>query len=34
MNTIVKKPWGNYQVLDQGNNYLTKKIYVKPNIYL
>ena len=31
MNTIVNKPWGNYQVLDQGKNYLTKKIYVKPN---
>ena len=31
MNTIVNKPWGNYQVLDQGNNYLAKKIYVKPN---
>ena len=30
MNTIVNKPWGTYQVLDQGNNYLTKKIYVKP----
>ena len=30
MNTIVNKPWGNYQVLDQGKNYLTKKIYVKP----
>ena len=31
MNTFVKKPWGTYQVLDQGKNYLTKKIYVKPN---
>ena len=31
MNTIVNKPWGTYQVLDQGKNYLTKKIYVKPN---
>ena len=30
MNTIVNKPWGTYQVLDQGKNYLTKKIYVKP----
>ena len=31
MNTIVNKPWGTYQGLDQGKNYLTKKIYVKPN---
>ena len=31
MNTIVNKPWGTYQVLAQGKNYLTKKIYVKPN---
>ena len=31
MNTIVNKPWGTYQVLDQGKNYLVKKIYVKPN---
>ena len=31
MNTIVNKPWGTYQVLDQGKNHLTKKIYVKPN---
>ena len=30
MNTIVNKPWGTYQVLDFGNNYLVKKIYVKP----
>ena len=30
MNAIVNKPWGTYQVLDQGKNYLTKKIYVKP----
>ena len=31
MNTIVNKPWGTYQVLDQGRKYLTKKIYVKPS---
>tara|TARA_B100001123_G_C15016131_1_gene909574 strand:- start:115 stop:459 length:345 start_codon:yes stop_codon:yes gene_type:complete len=31
MNSIIQKPWGTYQVLDQCKNYLTKKIIVKPN---
>ena len=31
MNSIIQKPWGTYQVLDQNKNYLTKKIIVKPN---
>ena len=29
--TQVQKPWGWYQVLDEGTNYVVKKIYVKPN---
>lgn len=31
MNTIVNKPWGNYQIIDKGKNYLVKKIVVNPN---
>ena len=31
MKTIVNKPWGSYQIIDEGNNYLVKKIWVKPH---
>ena len=31
MKTIVNKPWGSYQILDEGNNYLVKNILVKPH---
>ena len=30
MNSIVQKPWGLYQILEQGKNHLVKKILVKP----
>ena len=30
MKTIVNKPWGSYQIIDEGNNYLVKNILVKP----
>ena len=30
MNSIVEKPWGSFQILKSGKNYLVKKIYVKP----
>jgi len=29
--TQIQKPWGWYQVLDEGTNYVVKKIYIKPN---
>ena len=29
MNSIVEKPWGYYEVLKTGKNFLVKKIYVK-----
>ena len=29
MNSIVKKPWGFYQILELGKKYLIKKILVK-----
>ena len=29
MNSIVEKPWGSYEVLKSGKNFLVKKIYVK-----
>jgi len=29
MNSIFNKPWGSYQILDQGKNYLVKNIAVK-----
>ena len=29
MNSIVQKPWGSYQVLEKGKNYLVKNIIVK-----
>ena len=31
MKTIVNKPWGSYQIIDEGNNYLVKNILVKPH---
>ena len=30
MNSIVDKPWGSFEILNSGKNYLVKKIYVKP----
>tara|TARA_Y100001960_G_C14320316_1_gene655037 strand:+ start:206 stop:550 length:345 start_codon:yes stop_codon:yes gene_type:complete len=30
MNSIFKKPWGHYKVLQKGKKYLIKNIFVKP----
>ncbi len=30
MNSIVEKPWGSFEILKSGRNFLVKKIYVKP----
>jgi len=30
MKTTVEKPWGSYQILDEGSNYQVKKIIVNP----
>ena len=30
MNTYVKKPWGSYQIIEEGSNYLVKNITGKP----
>ena len=30
MKTLVDKPWGSYQILDEGSNYQVKKILVNP----
>ena len=30
MKSIVHKPWGSYQIIDQGENFVVKKIVVKP----
>ena len=30
MNSIVEKPWGSFEILKSGKNYVVKKIYVKP----
>ena len=30
MTSIVLKPWGSYQVIEEGEKYLVKKIIVKP----
>ncbi len=30
MNSKVDKPWGSYEILKSGKNYLVKKIYIKP----
>ena len=30
MNSIVEKPWGSFEILNSGKNFLIKKICVKP----
>ena len=30
MNSIVEKPWGSFEILKSGKNFLVKKIQVKP----
>ena len=30
MNEKIQKPWGSYQILEKGKNYLVKNIFVKP----
>jgi len=30
MNSIIKKPWGSFEILKSGKKFLLKKIYVKP----
>jgi len=30
MNSIVEKPWGSFEILNSGENFLVKKIFVKP----
>ena len=30
MNSIVEKPWGSFTILNSGENFLVKKIHVKP----
>ncbi len=30
MKSIVNKPWGSYRIIDQGENFVVKKIVVKP----
>ena len=30
MNSITEKPWGSFEILKSGKNFLLKKIYVKP----
>ena len=34
MKSVVNKPWGSFEIIDQGDNFLVKKIYVKPNCKL
>ena len=34
MKSIVNKPWGSYQIIDQGENFVVKNIVVKPNCKL
>ena len=31
MKSIVEKPWGSYQVLEEGTHYIVKKIIVNPS---
>ena len=31
MKTIKNKPWGSYEIIDKGKNYLVKKIFVNPH---
>ena len=30
MKTIVKKPWGSFEIINKGQKYIVKKIIVKP----
>tara|TARA_Y100001970_G_C14126615_1_gene799296 strand:+ start:93 stop:437 length:345 start_codon:yes stop_codon:yes gene_type:complete len=30
MKSLVNKPWGSFRIIDEGKNYLVKKILVKP----
>tara|TARA_Y100001970_G_C13936008_1_gene700720 strand:+ start:193 stop:537 length:345 start_codon:yes stop_codon:yes gene_type:complete len=30
MNSITEKPWGSFEILKSGKNYLVKKIFIKP----
>tara|TARA_B100000902_G_C26860194_1_gene692664 strand:- start:108 stop:455 length:348 start_codon:yes stop_codon:yes gene_type:complete len=30
MNTIVKKPWGSFEIINEGKKHIVKKIIVKP----
>ena len=30
MKKIINKPWGSYQVIDEGKNYLVKKLLINP----
>ena len=30
MKSIINKPWGSYQIIDQGENFVVKKIVVTP----
>ena len=30
MKSIVNKPWGSYQIIDQGENFVVKNIVVHP----
>ena len=32
MKSIVNKPWGSYQIIDQGENFIVKNIVVKPYV--
>ena len=34
MKSIVNKPWGSYQIIDHGKNFVVKNIVVKPNCKL
>ena len=34
MKSIVNKPWGSYQIIDQGKNFVVKNIVVKPDCKL
>ena len=34
MKSIVNEPWGSYQIIDQGKNFVVKNIVVKPNCKL
>ena len=34
MKSIVNKPWGSYQIIDQGENFVVKNIVIKPHCKL